>query len=120
VGQRAQIGRGARVCDGEAIADLLRAALAPPLAATGSSLSTRTRGTLDGSHPLRQGDGMFARCTTSRSSAGWGRAISPRISLLLEAASIADGHRALGEHQWLDLVQGAARASLALSPRERP
>lgn len=28
------------------------------------------------------------------------------ISVLLEAASLADGHRALGEHQWLDLVQG--------------
>jgi len=40
---------------------------------------------------------MFARCTTSRSSAGWGERYRA-ISLLLEAASIADGHRALGEH----------------------
>jgi mycothiol synthase len=35
-----------------------------------------------------------------------GEADIAAISALLEAASAADGHRALGEHQWLDLVQG--------------
>ena len=35
-----------------------------------------------------------------------GEADIAAISALLEAASVADGHRALGEHQWLDLVQG--------------
>jgi mycothiol synthase len=35
-----------------------------------------------------------------------GEADIAAISVLLEAASLADGHRALGEHQWLDLVQG--------------
>lgn len=28
------------------------------------------------------------------------------LSRLIETASVADGHRALGEHQWLDLVHG--------------
>lgn len=28
------------------------------------------------------------------------------LSRLIEVASLADGHRALGEHKWLDLVQG--------------
>jgi mycothiol synthase len=35
-----------------------------------------------------------------------GEADIAAISVLVEAATVADGHRALGEHQWLDLVQG--------------
>lgn len=35
-----------------------------------------------------------------------GEADIERIAALVESASAADGHRALGEHQWLDLVQG--------------
>jgi mycothiol synthase len=31
------------------------------------------------------------------------------ISTLLHLAAVADGHRPLGEHQWLDLVQGGRR-----------
>src|SRR5579883_2520150 len=31
------------------------------------------------------------------------------ISALAHAAALADGHRPLGEHQWLDLVQGGRR-----------
>ena len=40
------------------------------------------------------------------------------ISVLLEAASIADGHRALGEHQWLDLVQGGREGFAGFVARE--
>ena len=35
-----------------------------------------------------------------------GEADIAELSKLIEAASHADGHRALGEHKWLDLVQG--------------
>jgi mycothiol synthase len=35
-----------------------------------------------------------------------GEADIAELSRLIEAASHAEGHRALGEHQWLDLVQG--------------
>ncbi len=35
-----------------------------------------------------------------------GEADIAALSKLIEAASHADGHRALGEHKWLDLVQG--------------
>jgi len=40
------------------------------------------------------------------------------ISSLLEAASVADGHRALGEHQWLDLVQGGREGFAGFVARE--
>jgi len=40
------------------------------------------------------------------------------ISVLLEAASVADGHRALGEHQWLDLVQGGREGFAGFVARE--
>ncbi|MGA3352083.1 MAG: mycothiol synthase [Acidimicrobiales bacterium] len=40
------------------------------------------------------------------------------ISALLEAASTADGHRALGEHQWLDLVQGGREGFAGFVARE--
>jgi mycothiol synthase len=40
------------------------------------------------------------------------------ISVLLEVASIADGHRALGEHQWLDLVQGGREGFAGFVARE--
>ena len=40
------------------------------------------------------------------------------ISVLLEAASAADGHRALGEHQWLDLVQGGREGFAGFVARE--
>ena len=50
-----------------------------------------------------------------------GEADIAAISALLEAASVADGHRALGEHQWLDLVQGGREGFAGLRrPRERP
>ncbi|MHB1987062.1 MAG: mycothiol synthase [Acidimicrobiales bacterium] len=41
-----------------------------------------------------------------------GEADIAALSSLIEAASRADGHRALGEHKWLDLVQGG-RAGFA-------
>ncbi len=40
------------------------------------------------------------------------------ISVLVEAASVADGHRALGEHQWLDLVQGGREGFAGFVARE--
>ena len=40
------------------------------------------------------------------------------ISVLLEVASVADGHRALGEHQWLDLVQGGREGFAGFVARE--
>jgi len=58
---------------------------------------------------------MFARCTTSRSSAGWGRAISPRshsCSRLRHCRRSSRARRAPVAR----LVKVAARASLALSP----
>jgi mycothiol synthase len=47
-----------------------------------------------------------------------GEADISAISVLLEAASIADGHRALGEHQWLDLVQGGREGFAGFVARE--
>ncbi len=47
-----------------------------------------------------------------------GEADIAAISVLLEAASIADGHRALGEHQWLDLVQGGREGFAGFVARE--
>ena len=36
------------------------------------------------------------------------------VSALLDVAAAADGHRPLGEHQWLDLVQGGRRGFAGL------
>ena len=47
-----------------------------------------------------------------------GEADIAAISALLEAASVADGHRALGEHQWLDLVQGGREGFAGFVARE--
>jgi len=47
-----------------------------------------------------------------------GEADIAAISALLEAASDADGHRALGEHQWLDLVQGGREGFAGFVARE--
>jgi len=47
-----------------------------------------------------------------------GEADIAAISVLLEAASTADGHRALGEHQWLDLVQGGREGFAGFVARE--
>ena len=47
-----------------------------------------------------------------------GEADIAAISVLLEAASIADGHRALGEHQWLDLVEGGREGFAGFVARE--
>jgi mycothiol synthase len=47
-----------------------------------------------------------------------GEADIAAISLLVEAASVADGHRALGEHQWLDLVQGGREGFAGFVARE--
>ena len=47
-----------------------------------------------------------------------GEADIAAISVLLEAASVADGHRALGEHQWLDLVQGGREGFAGFVARE--
>src|SRR5437764_13365200 len=41
-----------------------------------------------------------------------GKGAIDAVSELLEAAAVVDGHRPLGEHQWLDLVQGG-RAGFA-------
>lgn len=40
------------------------------------------------------------------------------LSHLIEAASAADGHRALGEHKWLDLVQGGRAGFAGFIARE--
>jgi mycothiol synthase len=40
------------------------------------------------------------------------------LTRLVEAASAADGHRALGEHQWLDLVQGGREGFAGFVARE--
>lgn len=40
------------------------------------------------------------------------------LSRLIEAASLADGHRALGEHKWLDLVQGGRAGFAGFIARE--
>lgn len=40
------------------------------------------------------------------------------IGRLLEAAATADGHRALGEHKWLDLVQGGRAGFAGFVARE--
>jgi mycothiol synthase len=47
-----------------------------------------------------------------------GEADIAAISVLLEVASLADGHRALGEHQWLDLVQGGREGFAGFVARE--
>jgi mycothiol synthase len=47
-----------------------------------------------------------------------GEADIAAISSLLEAATAADGHRALGEHQWLDLVQGGREGFAGFVARE--
>jgi mycothiol synthase len=47
-----------------------------------------------------------------------GEADIAAISALVEAASVADGHRALGEHQWLDLVQGGREGFAGFVARE--
>ncbi len=47
-----------------------------------------------------------------------GEADIAAISAVLEAASAADGHRALGEHQWLDLVQGGREGFAGFVARE--
>jgi mycothiol synthase len=47
-----------------------------------------------------------------------GEADIAAISVLLEVASAADGHRALGEHQWLDLVQGGREGFAGFVARE--
>jgi mycothiol synthase len=47
-----------------------------------------------------------------------GEADIAAISSLLEAATVADGHRALGEHQWLDLVQGGREGFAGFVARE--
>lgn len=47
-----------------------------------------------------------------------GEADIAAISSLLEAATVADGHRALGEHQWLDLVQGRREGFAGFVARE--
>ncbi len=47
-----------------------------------------------------------------------GEADIAAISALVEAASLADGHRALGEHQWLDLVQGGREGFAGFVARE--
>jgi hypothetical protein len=40
------------------------------------------------------------------------------ISPLLDAASRADGQRALSDHQWLELVQGGRRGFTAVMARD--
>ena len=40
------------------------------------------------------------------------------ISDLLEAATVADGHRALSEHKWLDLVHGGRGGFVGLMAHE--
>ena len=47
-----------------------------------------------------------------------GEADIAALSALLVAASAADGHRALGEHQWLDLVQGGREGFAGFVARE--
>jgi len=47
-----------------------------------------------------------------------GEADIAALSLLIEAASRADGHRALGEHKWLDLVQGGREGFAGFVARE--
>ncbi len=47
-----------------------------------------------------------------------GEADIAAISVLVETASVADGHRALGEHQWLDLVQGRREGFAGFVARE--
>ncbi len=47
-----------------------------------------------------------------------GEADIDSLTRLVEAASIADGHRALGEHKWLDLVQGGRAGFAGFIARE--
>jgi mycothiol synthase len=47
-----------------------------------------------------------------------GEADIAAISSLLEVASATDAHRALGEHQWLDLVQGGREGFAGFVARE--
>jgi mycothiol synthase len=47
-----------------------------------------------------------------------GEADIDALTRLLEAASAADGHRALGEHKWLDLVQGGRAGFAGFIARE--
>ncbi len=48
-----------------------------------------------------------------------GEADIAALSRLLEVASAADGHRALGEHKWLDLVQGGREGFAGFVARDR-
>ena len=51
-------------------------------------------------------------CASARGQAPrWRRTTSPSSTELLDAAARADGHQALADHQWLDLVHGG-RAGL--------
>jgi len=47
-----------------------------------------------------------------------GEADIAALTRLVEAASAADGHRALGEHKWLDLVQGGREGFAGFIARE--
>jgi mycothiol synthase len=47
-----------------------------------------------------------------------GEADIDSLARLVEVASLADGHRALGEHKWLDLVQGGREGFAGFIARE--
>jgi len=47
-----------------------------------------------------------------------GEADIDALTRLLQAAAVADGHRALGEHKWLDLVQGGREGFAGFLARE--
>jgi mycothiol synthase len=47
-----------------------------------------------------------------------GEADIDALTRLIEAASAADGHRALGEHKWLDLVEGGREGFAGFIARE--
>ena len=68
--------------------------------------------------PSSRNETVCSQSAQRRGQAPDGRGRHRRHLGLLEAACAADGHRALGEHKWLDLVQGGREGLPASSPRE--
>ena len=119
MGQLAQLGHGARDTRRRGDRRSCGPRERPPRAATTPRLSARHAGhARDGSHRSAVRETVCSPGAPRRDQAPDGRSDIAAISVLLEAASIADGHRALGEHQWLDLVQGGREGFAGFVARE--
>ncbi len=119
VDERTQLGRGARVSLGKTIAYLAGPRdRAPPDGLSRASVGPTGPHLRDGSHGMPAIRRYVRHVHHVEIKQRMGEADIAAISVLLEAASLADGHRALGEHQWLDLVQGGREGFAGFVARE--